>query len=203
MCNTAGERNTTPSESFPRHWQRGGVDTAGAGDSFISGFLKGILEEKPVEVYENGRAANSSVTLSTATPLVSVKGRLLRWQNHEFPQYAIYLQLRGEVVRSKVRMGYAPGLAVPARIYCGQHLWHQPPDRAAPSSHASGGALLKRVQGKGIGCVVAPDQARHDPGGVGGFTQTMNAKNVWRPEGKILSKGQPGSRGEAAGAFLD
>ena len=39
------------------------VDTMGAGDSFIAGFLKGILEEKPVEECMKMGAANSSVTL--------------------------------------------------------------------------------------------------------------------------------------------
>ena len=35
----------------------------GAGDSFIAGFLKGILEEKPVEECMKRGATNSSVTL--------------------------------------------------------------------------------------------------------------------------------------------
>ena len=39
------------------------VDTMGAGDSFIAGFLKGILEEKPVEECMKMGATNSSVTL--------------------------------------------------------------------------------------------------------------------------------------------
>ena len=39
------------------------VDTMGAGDSFIAGFLKGILEEKPVEECMKMGAINSSVTL--------------------------------------------------------------------------------------------------------------------------------------------
>ncbi|MCD7909686.1 MAG: fructoselysine 6-kinase [Clostridium sp.] len=39
------------------------VDTMGAGDSFIAGFLKGVLEEKEVEACMEMGAANSSVTL--------------------------------------------------------------------------------------------------------------------------------------------
>lgn len=39
------------------------VDTMGAGDSFIAGFLKGILEEKEVQECMKMGAANSSVTL--------------------------------------------------------------------------------------------------------------------------------------------
>lgn len=39
------------------------VDTMGAGDSFIAGFLKGILEEKEVAECMRMGAANSSVTL--------------------------------------------------------------------------------------------------------------------------------------------
>ncbi len=39
------------------------VDTMGAGDSYIAGFLKGILEEKTVTQCMNAGAANSSVTL--------------------------------------------------------------------------------------------------------------------------------------------
>ena len=39
------------------------VDTMGAGDSYIAGFLKGILEGKPVEECMKDGASNSSVTL--------------------------------------------------------------------------------------------------------------------------------------------
>ncbi len=39
------------------------VDTMGAGDSYIAGFLKGILEGKTVEECMKAGAANSSVTL--------------------------------------------------------------------------------------------------------------------------------------------
>lgn len=39
------------------------VDTMGAGDSYIAGFLKGILEHKPVEECMKMGASNSSVTL--------------------------------------------------------------------------------------------------------------------------------------------
>ena len=39
------------------------VDTMGAGDSFIAGFLRGILEEKEVQECMRMGAANSSVTL--------------------------------------------------------------------------------------------------------------------------------------------
>ena len=39
------------------------VDTMGAGDSYIAGFLKGILEGKPVEEGMKDGASNSSVTL--------------------------------------------------------------------------------------------------------------------------------------------
>ena len=39
------------------------VDTMGAGDSYIAGFLKGILEEKSVEECMKAGASNSSVTL--------------------------------------------------------------------------------------------------------------------------------------------
>ena len=39
------------------------VDTMGAGDSFIAGFLKGILEEKTIEECMKMGASNSSVTL--------------------------------------------------------------------------------------------------------------------------------------------
>lgn len=39
------------------------VDTMGAGDSFIAGFLKGILEKKPIEECMKAGAANASVTL--------------------------------------------------------------------------------------------------------------------------------------------
>lgn len=39
------------------------VDTMGAGDSYIAGFLKGILEKQPVEECMKMGASNSSVTL--------------------------------------------------------------------------------------------------------------------------------------------
>lgn len=39
------------------------VDTMGAGDSFIAGFLKGMMEEKEIEECMRMGAANSSVTL--------------------------------------------------------------------------------------------------------------------------------------------
>lgn len=39
------------------------VDTMGVGDSYIAGFLKGILEEKSVEECMKAGASNSSVTL--------------------------------------------------------------------------------------------------------------------------------------------
>lgn len=40
------------------------VDTMGAGDSFIAGFLKGILEKKPIDECMHMGASNSSVTLT-------------------------------------------------------------------------------------------------------------------------------------------
>ncbi len=39
------------------------VDTMGAGDSYIAGFLRGILEQKPLKECMHMGAANSSVTL--------------------------------------------------------------------------------------------------------------------------------------------
>ena len=53
-----GEKYTTLQGMIPKV-----VYTMGAGDSFIAGFLKGILEEKPVEECMKMGATNSSVTL--------------------------------------------------------------------------------------------------------------------------------------------
>lgn len=39
------------------------VDTMGAGDSYIAGFLKGILEQKPIQECMRMGASNSSITL--------------------------------------------------------------------------------------------------------------------------------------------
>ena len=86
----------------------------------------------------------------------------------------IYLQLR-EVVRSKIEDGeYAPGTASPSENV-----------RSAIDALVNEG-LLKRVQGKGV-YVVA--QIERDLEVLGGFTQTMDEKNV-RTKRKILLKGQ-------------
>ena len=98
----------------------------------------------------------------------------------------IYLQLR-EVVRSKIEDGeYAPGTAIPSEnVLASTYGINRLTVRSAIDALVNEG-LLKRVQGKGV-YVVA--QIERDLEVLGGFTQTMNAKNVetWR---KTLSKGQ-------------
>lgn len=98
----------------------------------------------------------------------------------------IYLQLR-EVVRSKIEDGeYAPGTAIPSEnLLASTYGINRLTVRSAIDALVNEG-LLKRVQGKGV-YVVA--QIERDLEVLGGFTQTMNAKNV-ETRRKILSKGQ-------------
>ena len=98
----------------------------------------------------------------------------------------IYLQLR-EVVRSKIEDGeYAPGTAIPSEnVLAATYGINRLTVRSAIDALVNEG-LLKRVQGKGV-YVVA--QIERDLEVLGGFTQTMDEKNV-RTKRKILLKGQ-------------
>lgn len=98
----------------------------------------------------------------------------------------IYLQLR-EVVRSKIEDGeYAPGTAIPSEnVLAATYGINRLTVRNAIDALVSEG-LLKRVQGKGV-YVVA--QIERDLEVLGGFTQTMDEKNV-QTKRKILLKGQ-------------
>ncbi len=98
----------------------------------------------------------------------------------------IYLQLR-EVVRSKIEDGeYAPGTAIPSEnTLAATYGINRLTVRSAIDALVSEG-VLKRVQGKGV-YVVA--QIERDLEVLGGFTQTMNEKNL-ETRKKILLKGQ-------------
>lgn len=98
----------------------------------------------------------------------------------------IYLQLR-EVVRSKIEDGeYAPGTAIPSEnTLAATYGINRLTVRSAIDALVSEG-VLKRVQGKGV-YVVA--QIERDLEVLGGFTQTMNEKNM-ETRKKILLKGQ-------------
>lgn len=98
----------------------------------------------------------------------------------------IYLQLR-EVVRSKIEDGeYAPGTAIPSEnALASTYGINRLTVRSAIDALVNEG-LLKRVQGKGV-YVVA--QIERDLEVLGGFTQTMDEKNVQNRR-KILLKSQ-------------
>lgn len=98
----------------------------------------------------------------------------------------IYLQLR-EVVRSKIEDGeYAPGTAIPSEnALAATYGINRLTVRSAIDALVSEG-LLKRVQGKGVYVVAWIER---DLEVLGGFTQTMNEKNV-ETRRKILLKGQ-------------
>ncbi len=98
----------------------------------------------------------------------------------------IYLQLR-EVVRSKIEDGeYPPGTAIPSEnVLASTYGINRLTVRSAIDALVNEG-LLKRVQGKGV-YVVA--QIERDLEVLGGFTQTMNEKNV-KSHRKILLRGQ-------------
>lgn len=98
----------------------------------------------------------------------------------------IYLQLR-EVVRSKIEDGeYAPGTAIPSEnALAATYGINRLTVRSAIDALVSEG-LLKRIQGKGVYVVAWIER---DLEVLGGFTQTMNEKNV-ETRRKILLKGQ-------------
>lgn len=98
----------------------------------------------------------------------------------------IYLQLR-EVVRSKIEDGeYAPGTAIPSEnVLASTYGINRLTVRSAIDALVNEG-LLKRVHGKGV-YVVA--QIQRDLEVLGGFSQTMNEKDV-ETRKKILLKGQ-------------
>lgn len=109
----------------------------------------------------------------------------------------IYLQLR-EVVRSKIEDGeYPPGTAIPSEnVLAGTYGINRLTVRSAIDALVSEG-LLKRVQGKGV-YVVA--QIERDLEVLGGFTQTMNEKNV-ETRRKILLKGHRSAREKYGSIF--
>lgn len=101
-------------------------------------------------------------------------------------QSCIYLQLR-EVVRNKIEEGeYLPGTAIPSEnVLAETYGINKLTVRNAVDELVEEG-LLKRVQGKGV-YVMAPIE--RDLEVLGGFTQTMNEKNVHSKK-KLLQKGQ-------------
>ncbi len=100
-------------------------------------------------------------------------------------QTPIYLQLR-EVVRTKIEEGeYLPGTAIPSENELAETYGINRLTVRNGIDALVGEGMLKRVQGKGV--YVVGNKIERDLDSLGGFTQTMQEKNV-RPLIKILTK---------------
>lgn len=100
-------------------------------------------------------------------------------------QSPIYLQLR-EVIRTKIEEGeYLPGLAIPSENdLADTYGINRMTVRSGIDALVNEG-ILKRVQGKGV--YVVGNKVERDLETLGGFTQTMRAKNT-HPHTKVITK---------------